>query len=342
MSDAADYAYYFAALDKIPDQIDPNSPQCGYYRKRDKRGGGYVPLAIWREGGGNGAIVALAGFKHSAQSLDGDQIASIWTYVCDKPVSYDDYVAAFESGKWPGEVDDPTEGVQNLTIAQRVEIVVTAAKQWLARVKKITSKVQADEAAEWREKLTALAKESEVERRKMKKPHEDAAKAVDLEWFPVTRNAESAKADIVSALEDYGREEKRKADEAARKERERLAAEAAEKAREIERRQQADRDRLEAENPGMRFDDQNTPPEPVVVHVPEVKAEPIRVGGVSGGKRTGFKTVKRVIVTDWDALWKHLRDNEDVRDVMRKIAERQVKADVAVPGVEITEDIKVA
>ena len=311
----------------------------GYYKRRLRKGGRFVPVAIWRTEAGE--LVGLSG----SQELTAREVEDQWYFLSQNPVSYEDYQTCVETGKWPGEVEDPTEG-RELTLAERVAETVSAAYRWLqSKGKAIHSEEDAHAAGEWREKLIKLERAAEAERKRLKKPHDDAAKAVDAEWFPIERSASSAKVDVVRAIEDYGRRLKAEAERKAREETERRRQEAeAERQRQIEEAR-AERERLAEQHPGLLFN--SPPPEedipPPVVE--EVKAAPLQaVGGLSGGRRTGFRTVNRAGIEDWEAVTLHYvrMENAKIREVIQKLADADAKAGNKIPGVQIISDIKAA
>lgn len=341
-TDPIHYEFWRASLGGVPGDINPNAPQCGYYRRKFAKGGGYVPLAVWRR---DGELVGRIGFASGSRHLTSDEIHDSWTHFADNPISYEVYMEAHDSGRWPGEIDDPIAG-KDLTIAEKVHATVAAAVKWLTGIGKIEGETTAAEATEWRNKLTALEKEAEAERRRLKRPHEAAAEAVDATWFPIQRSAGDTKKQVVAAIEDYGRRLKAEADRKAREENERRrkAAEEAEAERQrLIDEARTERDRLADEHPGMRFN--SPPPEELIppVVVKEVQAEPLQaIGGASGGRRTGFKTVHRAVITDWEAATLHYVRNTKLRELVQKLADADARAGNAVPGAKIEADIKAA
>ena len=338
------YGVWRALLAGKPVEVSDGVPHAGYYKRRIGKGQGYVPVAIWPDDE-TGELIGLVGTKSDSVELTPQGVRDVWTWVVQNRVLYEDYQVAYTTGKWPGEVEDPTEG-RELTIAEKVAETVQAAAKWLLSIDlTISTEQQAHQAGEWKDKLTKLEKAAEARRRELKQPHEDAAKAVDAQWFPIVRSASSTKVDVSRVLEDYGRRLKAEADRKAREETERLRQEAEfERQRQIEEAR-AERERLAEQHPGLLFN--SPPPEedipPPVVE--EVKAAPLQaVGGLSGGRRTGFRTVNRAGIEDWEAVTLHYvrMENAKIREVIQKLADADAKAGNKIPGVQIISDIKAA
>lgn len=109
----------------------------------------------------------------------------------------------------------------------------------------ITSEEQAEAVSSLLNRLRRVAKDADEARKTEKKPHDDAAKAVQAKWTPIISKAELATTTAKQALAPWLRavEEKQRAEtEAARLEAERLAQVA------VEARQQAAGDFQAAED----------------------------------------------------------------------------------------------
>ena len=90
------YNWYYAALSGHFGPIHENDPQCGYYRMRWRRGGEWIPVAIFRED--DGEVLALC----KGEMKDAFEV---WTWCCRYPVDYEVYRAVAEEGKpWPEDV----------------------------------------------------------------------------------------------------------------------------------------------------------------------------------------------------------------------------------------------
>jgi hypothetical protein len=90
------FTYWHNALSGNYGPIHENDPQCGYYRMRLRRGGEWVPVAIFRED--DGEVIALC----KGEMKDAFEV---WTWCCRYPVDYEVYRAVVEEGKhWPEDV----------------------------------------------------------------------------------------------------------------------------------------------------------------------------------------------------------------------------------------------
>lgn len=346
-----DYALYYERLaskvevgeDGRPLRQINDQPACGFWKKRARKNGPWLPVATYRDE--NGYIVGKIYHFDQIVDLDAERVLDMWTFIIGNPVSYDDFKARVETGKWPGEVEDPTAG-KEMSLAERVKATVDAARAWIAKIGgRIADEVTANEAGEWKDKLTKLERAAEAERKRLKAPHEEAAKAVDAQWFPIQRAAEGGKREVAGLLDAWGAAELARRRKEAEAERRRLEEEARAKAEALRQQQQDDmdreRERLERENPGLRFNHEPVI-EDVPVYVPPVQAERVLVGGVSGGRRTGFKTVKVTTVVNYRAALAHYAEHEKVRELIEKLAKDDVKRGAIVPGVEVVETVKAA
>src|SRR5690606_19052280 len=76
-------------------------PECGFYRKRQSKGGPMVPVAIWwtgeRDEDGNPVedlrLTALVGFQEDARTVDAGEV---WTFAAKHPIPEALYREAFE------------------------------------------------------------------------------------------------------------------------------------------------------------------------------------------------------------------------------------------------------
>lgn len=203
---ADQYAYWRDALEGKFGPVHDGRPQPGFYRKRKFKGGPWQRVAIWPE---NGEMLALC---------DGARVdaSEIWTWVCMNPITHELYTAVDGGATWP---DDPGLG-HNAPPAdsdfETLEGQVAAALDLASRVKDIKDQDEADKAANLRDRLLELSKAADEKRRAEKKPHDDAAKAVQQKWLPLVDSPKAAAARLRGELTGYLQaEERRKAQEAA-------------------------------------------------------------------------------------------------------------------------------
>lgn len=290
--------------------IEEPTPRSGYFKLRDKSGT-WQPVAIWER---DGEMVCRVG----SETRDP---ADVWTWCAKNPVAKDAAKQAFDTGSWPGDV--PTAGSNSgaLTLPEEIEDAATHALAWLQKTG-ITDKTAADTAANWRARLLDLGKQADKQREAEKRPHDEAAKAVQAKWKPSVETATDAANRIRDALTQWMRAEEAKSRAEAEAKR-KLVEEAAAKARAIANAAKAD---AEA---------RNLPPPPEPVDVPLPLDEPVKIqAGGQRGRKTGLRTITKYVVSDYAAALAHVKDHPDVRAAVEKVAAAQAKTGVAVPGVE--------
>lgn len=308
----ADYTYWQNALKGSFGPVHDSDPQPGFYRRRTRKGGPFVPVAIWEH---EGKIVAVQDGKHA-------DAAEIWTYVCQNPIPEDWYHGKMNDGVWrdeaPAVAAEATMG-HNQGPTDEAEILkeqIESASAGVKQYEKIDSDESAAQAQSLRARLNELSGEADKKREDAKKPHLDAGKAIDAKWQPLVKAAKAGADAIRAALsgwetEKYNRqqEERRKAEEAQRKAEEKAA---------------------KAGKPAP------APPPP-----PEPAPEATQIKGAYG-KAASVKVVKVVTVTDQDAAYKFLRTHPELVSLIAKLAQRGIDAGYDVPGVRIEEQRKVA
>lgn len=315
-----EFQFWREALAGKRQEIHADAPQSGYYRMRDGKGGAYLPVAIWSVNGKQVCRVA----SRTVEAAD------VWTYCAGNPVSKDDAKHAFETGSWPGDAPEIGHNSGDLSLAEQVREYADLALSWLRKVGGVKDKISADKAANFRAKLIELGKAADAEREAKKRPHDDAARAVQAEYKPIIDEAKAAAEELRSALTVYMREEERKERERLaeerRKEEERIAAERARI--EKERAEQLERD------PALAM----LEPEPELPIAPApVDDVKIRAGG-QRGRATGLRTVTTWVVVDYAATLTYMKNHPDVVAAVEKVARAQAKAGAVVPGVEKREE----
>jgi hypothetical protein len=306
-----EFHWWREALKGNVGEIHESNPQPGYYKMRDGKDGPWLPVAIWTSEGE--LVCRVAGNRRDA--------LEVWTWCAKNPVSKADAKIAFETGSWPGDV--PLSNSANLTLQEEIDDAVEQALAFLKQTT-IADQISADKAGNWRQRLLDLGKKADKEREAEKRPHDEAAKAVQAKWKPSIDKAADAANTIRDALTKWMREEEAKR---------RAAAEA--KAREEnERRQRAqeEREKALAAAPGLA---DILPP---VETAPVVAAEPVVHVGGQRGRKTALRTVTRFIVVEYEAALAHLKHHPEVRAAVEKVAAAQGRAGVAVPGVSRIEE----
>ena len=183
-----------------------------------------------------------------------------------------------------------------------------------------------------------LKREIEAQHKVEKAPHLEAGRKVDAAYKPLVDEAEAVQKKLKATLQAFvverEREAKRIADEAARKLRE--AEEAAAKAAAVVEAEPEVEDLLAALAPA---------PDLKAAHAEAKTAEMQalaagRVSSAAGGFRAmGLKTVRKGIVTNWDATLAHYASHLELQRLVLQLVNADIRhakgADIQIPGVEI-------
>jgi len=331
--DATDeFSWWREAIKGNHGPVSADNPQCGYFKIRQRKDGPWSPVAIFHNADG---LVCRVG-NEKRDPLD------VWTYAANSPIAKDIAKTAFETGRFPDE-PEPLEQRSNMPSdpfeAMKVEIEDRAAQaeQWLKDRPEIKSQQDCDLARNMQAQLIKLGKQADADRDAEKRPHMEAANAVQAKFAPLLDVARTWAVHLRTAYEAFMKAEERrlKAEADARYKAERAAAEAARKAVE---EQQA---KKMAEDPVAALTE--APPE-----LPELpKApEPVKVAAGGGvGRKAGLKSVWIPEITDFSACLAHYAQHPDVRKIVEKIVAAEArlhKQSTNVPGVVMREERKAA
>lgn len=338
------YAAWRAALAGETVAIHDAEPNSGFYRVKRKNQELH-PVAIWRDEAGT--VFA---------QLNGESVepALVWPWAAKKPVTYEAYQAFMDGKGWPDDApvvpiseapptspalgDGPAEnpravpahnsGDADAAEAMRLELLgeKELADQFLA--KPITSQEAADQVAVWSKRISDLKNRADKAFQAEKAPHLEAGRLVDEKW----RWRQDAEA-LVRKLKNHVTPwlEKLRADE---QERARKAAEEA-------RRQQEEAARLAAEAQAGDEAAAAQAEEAQARAVETAKAAEVqRTGAGRTGAKVSLRTVTEVIITDPIALatfYAGMQElNPDLKEVLLKLARRNISSGVTPPGVSVT------
>lgn len=286
--------------------VDINTPEPGFYRMRAGKDGPWMPVAIWTK---DGQLVCRVG----ATMRDP---AEVWSWC--KPVEKDAAKAAFETGKWPGDIDIGHNS-GDLTLAEQIADTAEQAEAFLRQP--ISDDVRRDMGQNYRTKLTELGGRYDKEREAKIQPHLEAQRQINAEYKPVIDRAKDIAARLRVVVGKYMAEQedklRKEAEARAAAENARIAAEHAAAAKAAE---------VSAAN--------EPPPAPTFVAPAEVK---VQAGG-QRGKKAGLKTQKVYSIDDYAATLAHVKDHADVVAAVQKVAFQQARAGATVPGVKVTEE----
>jgi hypothetical protein len=333
-----EYAYWRAALAGDKQPIHENEPHVGFWAKRQKAGP-RLPVAIWR--GEHGLLVALVGFDGSTKVVDAGEL---WTWVVRDPVTEEEYRAAFAAGAWPSDPpavqtaptsdgeQRPNSSHADPAEALRVELDGESelATEFLAAP--ISTDADADRAAIWAKRLGDLSKRADGHRETEKAPHLEAGRAVDAKWKPIVDGAKELSTRLKRHVEPFLIEKKRIEDEKRRK--------AEEEARRL--RDEAERAAREAAANDEAA--QRAAADAVRKAQEAERAAEAKVSTNAGrtGAKVALRTERRARIIDYAAAHLALRDHPEMKALVEQLANRAVRAGVALAGVEAEEFQKAA
>lgn len=275
------YAWYREALAGNKVAISDGVVQCGFFRRRLRKDGPWIPAAIWIENGKHKCRVG--------QEMRDDP-AQEWTFLAKNVMPQEDVIAALNTGIWPadGAPEAPSVGHNNppSDLADQIAAELENAQAWLKTNTEVHSQRDCTIAANMAGALANLAGKADEARKAEKQPHMDLAQKVDAKWRP--------------RIDD---------------------------AKDVARRLKAIAGKWLA---GAELKLQQEHVVSDAVAPPKVKA----VGGARG-KKVALKTVKTAIIVDYDVVLVALKDAPEIRDIVQKIANRMVNADLVIPGVEV-------
>lgn len=324
---APSYDYWQNALAGNFGPVHEGDPQPGFYRRRLVRNGPFVPVAIWHDGN-----TMLA-------KLNNDMVdaADLWSWVCDKPITHEEYNRVMDGGSWsdepkapeaPATGNMPSDPFEALTVEWQGEKEV--GEEILS--KPITTQDQANQAAVYTKRVAGVAKKAADHHKVEKQPHLDAGRAVDDKWRDLKEEPADMGKRVKRHMDAFLLEQQRKErerQEAARREEERLRREAEEAARQAS---QADDEAAKAEAERLQKE-------------ADAKAKEAEARNAQAG-RTGAKVSLRSFVsgqiTDFDTLLLALKDRPEIQELVQTLANRAAKSGVELPGMCIVTEQRAA
>lgn len=214
------YAFYRARCrgDLAP-ETPMNEPQHGFWECRRKsrpstviaifpNEGQTYAVEVDREGAGRHVPLEPVPGKDKVPTL-----AELWPYISMHPVTQDRWEYYKANHRLPEEVGpDHNQPPANESLADQIH---SAAEEAMREIKGgIESQLQADRAANHRDRMLRLKDEAETARKEEKAPHIEAGKAVDARWGPAVLEATNAVAFIRNALTPFLRAQKEAAEKA--------------------------------------------------------------------------------------------------------------------------------
>lgn len=318
MSDADHFDHWRRRLAGEEIGCRDGEPQCGYYRK------GVTPVAIWMEGA---ELVALDGQR---EIIDQTRIAELWGFCHAQPITYELYVAVNERGEaWPDHHPAVVSAAQAAppsgfdAMRERIEAMAAEADA-LVKAGAAKTEDESNRAAHLAQTLGGLEAQSDKDRAAEKKPHDDAAKAVQTKWRPIIDRAAEAKTALKRKVVEPFLTAKARAEAEARQKALREAQEAAAQATDADTKAQAE----------------------VALHQAE-RATAAPVKAATRGGRVALRSVQVTTVTDIRAALRWFADrNEDVPaiivEAVQKLAKGFAEMGTTVPGTTTTTEQRAA
>lgn len=218
---ATDYAFYNAQLahmrgEGLAPEVTPGTPHAGFYRRGTRKAGEWVCVAIWRDAA-TGNLVALDG---EWSVTDPDRLDDLFARCCRQAVPEAVWRGVAERGEpWPDTPPPPAVDPQDFAnmpsdphaaLTAQIEAERMEVERWL-KATEIASEEDAAKATDWAHRIkTQLQDVAEETRVAEKRPHDEAAKAVQTKWRPLVDTADSLVRKLKAATEPYLREKQRR------------------------------------------------------------------------------------------------------------------------------------
>ncbi|MBA3576159.1 MAG: hypothetical protein H0W39_00885 [Sphingomonas sp.] len=306
-----------------------SEPQQGYYRVRG-RDGQWDAVAIWLDDGGS-----WLAYRNGQDVRD---VESLWTYACRHPIEPAAYDAAMAGKGFDDEPpapighnaapgDDPFEALRIEYLGEK-----ELAEEFLRSP--IKTQADADKSAIWSRRLADIAKKATDHHKVEKQPSLDEGRRVDERWRELKEEPKALSTKLKRHQDEWLNEQDRLERERQRKARE-----------EADRIRQAAEDAEREAQTAVLVDDREAEPRKAEAeklarqaHEAERAAEARNVSAGRTGARTSLRTFKSAEIIDFDALFASLKDNAEVRDLVKSLADKAAKTGFPLPGTKVLEE----
>lgn len=339
----------------------------GFWRVRGARTKNDWPVLVYREEGQIALLMQWGGARPKAVEKDSDTYHEFigMTFLKCSAVGRDEWMNAVKSGRWPdGKAAYPETVEKKLDIIpttppaeggnmpegedrfhQLQEKIASLAEKAKGVGTVITTLEQANAAAEVLEPMRGLWKLADAQRKVEKKPHDDAAAAVQAKWADMLQTAAHWGKTLLDAIEAFKATEKKRLEreeaDRQRAERERLAeenrkriaAEAEAAAREATAKGE-DKPAAPTEEEIAAQAEQEAAAQIAAAPAPEITAPRV---GTAYGKAVSKATTRKGRIIDVRALCEHFihSGDDDFIDYLQKRADAAARAKITLPGMEI-------
>lgn len=328
--------------------LDP-AEAWGYWRQHNARTRADTPIAIWPEQ--DATLVKFGNMRDPASAEAVEAFMSKGFLKCSA-VTRDEWTAALDAGKWAdGKIirmptaeeqadiiptitrDEGGNQLEGDALWEQVRDALVIGAETIKTIGAIDNMTKAERLAGVIETMSAAGKIGEAERKRLKKPHDDAAAEVQNKWAPMLTEGSTAISNAKTAVQRF-----RDAEERRLREEERQRRDAEEKRireeKEAELREQARQ--AEAMGMGEAPSDEEIAAQAAEVAAAEVQSMPaanttVRVGTTTGRGVSKAKITKGRI-TDVAKFFDAIKDHEQTKDFLQTIADRLARNGVPVPG----------
>jgi hypothetical protein len=276
--------------------IHDAEPQAGFYRARDKAGNWHA-VAIWY--GKDGKVKCRVGGLDIAEQAANER----WPYVSKNPITHEVYKSVIAGNPWPFQNEAvlrdngaPAEETFE-TLKDRIDDLARDAFK-LIKAGGAKSQDESDRAADLANRLAELQKQADFVRAQEKRPHDEAAKAVQAKWLPVLAVADVYKQIKLLVITPFLRAEKARLEAAA----------------------------AEAAKAGAASD-------PISTGRPAAPK-----AGAGGRRAVALRSRKIVTINDRAQVLAFFAGSERVTALLQELAEKAAAAGVSVPGITVTDE----
>lgn len=328
----------------------------GYWRKEGARTKADTPIAIWQAAGQDGVIFQFGAqqpFVHlnEPQRVD-DFLGKDWLKCV--AVTRDEWAAALDAGKWAdGKIirmptaeeqadiipqvgrDEGGNQLEGDALWEQVRDALVIGAEAIKTIGTIDTMAKAERLAGVIETMSAAGKVGEAERKRLKKPHDDAAAEVQNKWAPMLTTGSTAVSNAKAAVQRFRDAEERRLRE---EERQRREAEERRIREEEEARLREQARQAEAMGMGEVPSDEEIAAQAAESAAAQVQQMPAANTTVRVGTETGRGVSKAKVtkgrITDVDAFFGAIKEHQQTKDFLQTIADRLARNGVPVPGLE--------
>lgn len=237
----------------------------------------------------------------------------VWMSCGRNDVSFEAYQERLATGRWPGRIGDnnPPEAPEDL-----LPLEIEKAKEWLAKVGDLKADVQAHEAANRTSAIAALRLKVEKKHDDEKEPHLALCQKIDALYLPKVKAAKGIEGQLKTAVNKYDAGKRAAA----------IKAQA-----EREAKLTADKRAADA-----AWETGQQPQRPV--GPPPVEMPPVVAAYGNAVRKVSIKPKVLARIADQDQAYQFFRTDPRVVDLLQKLAQQAVDADILPSGVERVEE----